>query len=473
MPTALPTLVSASGNLALDVPRPQARATTPKTSFSRTLSEKRRAAPDPQPRETDPGPAAGPSARPAEPTRPSVPEANPARDARPTDMAADTAQATDKDAQGLPARAASAAGDRSAGPVSARNSETQSPLNEQAVSEAVVAAQQAASGVLEPGALSPLENQQGTVQQPPAPAATPAQGALAPQAPAGPGLHFDAALHTSGTAASIQVTAPLDGAGNAGGEQTHSHGQSNASTSSDGSRQELKASAGVESGKGFQGASEQTASGNPALGRAMQVQSAVHIENITGHAPITPSATTNGISASTAAAAEGQAFARAENGSQDQPHQMIGRVVRGLSAMINQRGGVMNMRLQPPELGQLRVQMTIARGVVSAQFQPASAEAQALLDRSMGTLRTALEAHGLSVERLSVQGPQQTGGPSTRDAAEDQTQQQRHHHDAGHGQSRGRHDGHDDAASHRTSYQADQEFTMPQPAVPAAGADEP
>jgi flagellar hook-length control protein FliK len=338
----------------------------------------------------------------------------------------------------------------------------------------VVAAQQVASGGLDPGVQGHFENLQATVQQPPAPAATPAQGALASQAPAGPGLHFvDAALQTGGTTSSIQVTAPPDGTANAGGEQPHSHGQSKADTSPDGSRQGLKASTVLESGKGFQGASEQTTSGNPALGRAMQVQSAVHIENITGHAPITPSGTTNGISASTTAVTEGQAFAQAENGGQDKPHQMIGRVVRGLSAMIGQRGGVMNMRLQPPELGQLRVQMTIARGVVSAQFQPTSAEAQALLDRSMGTLRTALESHGLSVERLSVQGPQQSGGPSTRDAAEDQTQQQRHHHDAGHGQSRGRRDAHDDAASRRSSYRSEQEFAMPQPAASADGANEP
>ena len=44
------------------------------------------------------------------------------------------------------------------------------------------------------------------------------------------------------------------------------------------------------------------------------------------------------------------------------------RVVRGLSAMVNQRGGVMTMRLDPPELGQLRVQMSLQAGVVSARF---------------------------------------------------------------------------------------------------------
>ena len=110
--------------------------------------------------------------------------------------------------------------------------------------------------------------------------------------------------------------------------------------------------------------------------------------------------------------------------------------------MINQRGGVMTMRLQPADLGELRVQMSIVRGVVTAQFQAATAEAGTLLERSLSTLRTALESHGLTVERLTVTGPQTSGSASLREhTSQEQTnQQQRDHADAGEGQSRGRHD---------------------------------
>ncbi len=103
----------------------------------------------------------------------------------------------------------------------------------------------------------------------------------------------------------------------------------------------------------------------------------------------------------------------------------------------------MTMRLEPPALGQLRVQMTVARGAVTAQFQPATIEAQVLLERSLATLRLALETQGLSVERLTVHAA--PASAASREAAEDQSHQQqqqasRHQPDAGEGRSRGRGD---------------------------------
>ena len=102
----------------------------------------------------------------------------------------------------------------------------------------------------------------------------------------------------------------------------------------------------------------------------------------------------------------------------------------------------MSMRLSPPDLGDLRVQMTIARGTVSVQFFAASAQAEALLERSMGSLRAGLESHGLQVERITVHAQSgSTAGPATREHAGDQdTNQSRQHHDAGDGESRGRRD---------------------------------
>ena len=109
--------------------------------------------------------------------------------------------------------------------------------------------------------------------------------------------------------------------------------------------------------------------------------------------------------------------------------------------MLAQRGGAMTMRLEPPGLGQLRVEMTVVRGTVTVQFQPMTAEAQALLDRSIATLRSSLESQGLTVERLTVH-PAPPSHPA-RETADDQSQQQhasRHHADAGDGRSRGRGD---------------------------------
>ncbi len=125
------------------------------------------------------------------------------------------------------------------------------------------------------------------------------------------------------------------------------------------------------------------------------------------------------------------------------------RIVRGFTAMVNQRGGSLTMRLDPPELGSLRVQMTLHQGNVTAQLFASTAQAHGLLEKNLAMLRTALESHGLSVERLSVQVNQP--------AQQSPNSQQHHHHDgsrsaqqdayadAGDGQSRGRREHEPDA----------------------------
>jgi len=91
----------------------------------------------------------------------------------------------------------------------------------------------------------------------------------------------------------------------------------------------------------------------------------------------------------------------------------LGRVVRGLTSAINQRGGSVTLRLTPPELGAVRIEMTVRDGVVNARFTAATESVRHLLMDQMGHLRSALDRQGLSVERIEVQMlPQQpaTGG---------------------------------------------------------------
>jgi flagellar hook-length control protein FliK len=122
------------------------------------------------------------------------------------------------------------------------------------------------------------------------------------------------------------------------------------------------------------------------------------------------------------------------------------QIVRGLNAMLNQRGGAMIMRLDPPELGQLRVHMSIVSGVVSVEFSAGSAQAQMLLDQHLPALRHSLESQGLSVERLTVHaanGQTQQGAMTARDGSGSNDQQQQssswsNQHDAAGSESRGR-----------------------------------
>ncbi len=149
-------------------------------------------------------------------------------------------------------------------------------------------------------------------------------------------------------------------------------------------------------------------------------------------------------------------------------------VARGLAALASQKGGSMQMRLDPPSLGDLRIQMTVVNGAVSAELRPSSAQAHALLAADLASLRQALEAQGLSVERLSVQAPthqgqggsaqtghgltrgehtsagqaaaqqaqpgQQSSSNGQQESGSDRQQRSGGNHDAGHGQSRGRSD---------------------------------
>ncbi|MEM7227921.1 MAG: flagellar hook-length control protein FliK [Planctomycetota bacterium] len=117
-----------------------------------------------------------------------------------------------------------------------------------------------------------------------------------------------------------------------------------------------------------------------------------------------------------------------------------GRIVRGLRAMINQQGGTLNMRLTPPELGDVRIAMSINRDVVSAQFFAQSPEAQALLDKHLGTLRASLEQQGMTVEKLQVH---HTTATQSANASASGEQDQDDTRDASDGQSRGRQDGDD------------------------------
>lgn len=79
------------------------------------------------------------------------------------------------------------------------------------------------------------------------------------------------------------------------------------------------------------------------------------------------------------------------------------RVARGLGQAALQRGGGLTLRLSPVELGQVRIELQVQGTSVQAQLQAETAGARQMLSQHLGSLRQALEAQGLSVERLTVQ----------------------------------------------------------------------
>ncbi len=215
-----------------------------------------------------------------------------------------------------------------------------------------------------------------------------------------------------------------------------------------------------------------------ASARAAQIDAAVRVENATGQPaalqlaaplPIPPSLP----SSTTASLVQEIPTPTTATPSADPDHDpFTARILRGLSATLNQRGGVLTMRLEPPELGQLRIQMTITQGAVSAEFQAATPQAQALLERSLAVLRSALQGHGLIVERLTVHTAQQVNAQATRqDASEQQTQQQRQDADAGKGESRGRRDDDQTGSFRHNMPRPTNEYTAFDVSPQPAGAD--
>lgn len=89
----------------------------------------------------------------------------------------------------------------------------------------------------------------------------------------------------------------------------------------------------------------------------------------------------------------------------DDAQRLTEQSVRALRSVVNQRGGSVTLRLSPPELGALRVQVQLNNGVVRAQIDAGNTAVRSLLQQQLSTLRTALESHGLTVQHLEVNAP--------------------------------------------------------------------
>jgi len=155
--------------------------------------------------------------------------------------------------------------------------------------------------------------------------------------------------------------------------------------------------------------------------------------------PINPT----GITQTADAARQAQAQSALTNSDNDSLN--TARLTRGLANAVQQRGGAVTMRLTPPEMGTVRIQMQITGTNVSATFHAESASAQTLLTNQLAQLRSALESKGMSVDRLSVQPLAATA--STNNANQSQNQSDAQQQDssqqqsAGDGRSRGQYSG--------------------------------
>lgn len=87
---------------------------------------------------------------------------------------------------------------------------------------------------------------------------------------------------------------------------------------------------------------------------------------------------------------------------QADPSNLPNQVARGLAAAVRQRDGTLTLRLSPESLGDIKIVVRVESGQVSAQIDAQTDQARQLLSDTASTLRSALEAQGLVVERIEV-----------------------------------------------------------------------
>jgi len=181
----------------------------------------------------------------------------------------------------------------------------------------------------------------------------------------------------------------------------------------------------------------------PAEARAVEVEGRVQLENLgvrpmVTEAPrlaVTPGATLAGGEGTKAVVTETATVTPTPTIDAAFP----GRIVRGMSTMISQNGGVMRMTLTPPALGELRVQMSIVQGTVTAQFSATTEEAHALIKSNLGALQRSLEGQGLNVDRLTAHlTPGDSSGGARSGAGDQENGGRGDRHDAAGHESRGR-----------------------------------
>jgi flagellar hook-length control protein FliK len=106
------------------------------------------------------------------------------------------------------------------------------------------------------------------------------------------------------------------------------------------------------------------------------------------------------------------------------------KIVTAVRSELFPNGGTLRIRLDPPELGAMQVQVDMRDGVVTASFQTSNDDATRLLTHSLGRLRDSLESQGVSVEKLNVsQAPREhfqsnNGHDGSHRHAQDQSAQQ-------------------------------------------------
>jgi len=114
--------------------------------------------------------------------------------------------------------------------------------------------------------------------------------------------------------------------------------------------------------------------------------------------------------AGTAGTARAESAPAAQESPRADAPDTMDQIVLGLKGKLDARTGKAEIRLDPPNLGVLKVSVTLDNGTLTAEFQSASSVVRDLLKGNLDKLKTALQGQGVAVDRLAVDAPPDAGG---------------------------------------------------------------
>ena len=91
------------------------------------------------------------------------------------------------------------------------------------------------------------------------------------------------------------------------------------------------------------------------------------------------------------------------------PSRFVSRVAKAVQT-ANDRGGPLQLRLSPPELGSLKIQLTLKDGGLSASLEADNSNARKLLLDHLPALRDRLADQNIRVDRFDVDVKQENSG---------------------------------------------------------------
>ena len=121
-----------------------------------------------------------------------------------------------------------------------------------------------------------------------------------------------------------------------------------------------------------------------------------------------------------------------------EPRTIDAQLQRGLAQVLRQKGGTLSLRLNPVDLGEVKISLSIAQGRVDGSIEASTESARGLLNQNIEKLKSSLEQRGITVDRLEVRlagaGSSGTQVAQGQEAQADLDQQQA---DAGSGRQQG------------------------------------